>query len=94
LDDGRTKINADAVREDNLASIIGKTMKWRADRLVYVVPSSGIPYSRLVDTLSRLKTEVPDIHIGVLTGKVRDRFIDRSNWPDLPCEIEWPPGEF
>jgi biopolymer transport protein ExbD len=101
LDDGRTKINDDEITKGELAPLISNIMASRAERVVYVVPSSGIPYSRLVETLSSLKTAVRDIHIGVLSGKVRDAYMkprlisaNRLSLSYSPCDIEWPTAEF
>lgn len=74
LDDGRTKINEDEVREEDLPSLIKKIMETRAERVVYVIPSSGIPYYRLVETISRLKNAVPDLHIALISGTLRDAY--------------------
>jgi len=95
LDDGTTKINEEQVREEDLALLVGKIMESRAERVIYVVPSSGIPYSRFVATLSSLKKAVPDMHIGVLSGRVRDAYMRPGLARRyLPCDIEWPSGEF
>jgi biopolymer transport protein ExbD len=101
LDDGRTKINEKEIPERDLPSLVGNIMKSRAERVIYLVPSSGIPYSRLVETLSRLKKTVPDLHVGVMFGKVRDAYMEpRVLSPGhvgrgyLPCDIKWPDGEF
>ncbi|HEX7730890.1 MAG TPA: hypothetical protein VF392_17800 [Terracidiphilus sp.] len=95
LDDGRTKINADFVREEDLPSSIKKIMETRAERVVYVVPSSGIPYYRLVETMSRLKNAVPDLHIGLISGTLRDAYTKPDiRRGDLPCDFKWPRQEF
>lgn len=101
LDDGRTKINDDEIAKEQLAARVSNIMASRAERVVYVVPSSGIPYSRLVETLSSLKAAVPDIHIGVLSGKVRDAYFEprpisaNRFFPSYsPCDIAWPAAEF
>ena len=95
LDDGTTKINEEQIREEDLAPLVSNIMESRAERVVYVVPSPGIPYSRFVETLSTLRKATPDLHIGVLSGKVRDAYmqpgLDRHY---LPCDIEWPAGEY
>jgi biopolymer transport protein ExbD len=90
-DDGTTKINEEKIREGELGPLVSKIMESRAERVVYVVPSPGIPYSRFVETLSTLKMAVPDIHIGVLSGKVRDAYVQLH---DQPCDIDWPTGDF
>ena len=95
LDDGKTKINEEEIREEDLASLVSKIMESRAERVIYVVPSPGIPYSRFVGTLSTLKKAVPDLHIGVLSGKVRDAYMQPGfHRQYLPCDIDWPTGEF
>jgi hypothetical protein len=101
LDDGRTKINGEEISERDLPSLVGRIMESRAERLIFVVPSSGIPYSRFVETLSDLKNTVPDIHIGVLLGRVRDAYMEPRllsanpvSRGYLPCDIEWPDDKF
>lgn len=93
LDDGTTRINGMIIREEKLPSLVSETMASRAERLIYVVPSSGIPYSRLVATLSTLKKAVPDMHIGVLTGEARDAYTHPHSIC-FPAEIDWPTGYF
>lgn len=96
LDDGTTRINGNQIRQENLALHVSNNMATKAERLIYVVPSSGIPYSRLLETMSTLKQAVPDMHIDVLlSGEVRDAyrrpFLKRI---DLPCDIEWQARDF
>jgi hypothetical protein len=95
LDDGTTKINERKIPEEDLASLVGNIMASRAERVIYVVPSPGIPYSRFVATLGSLKKTVPDLHIGVLSGEVRNAYM-QPGLPRLylPCDIVWPTGEF
>ena len=89
------KINEEQIREEDLALRVSNIMESRAERVIYVVPSPGIPYSRFVQTLSTLKKTVPDLHIGVLTGELRDAYMKPSPlWSDLPCDIDWPAGEY
>ena len=92
LNNGTTKINGEQVRDEELASLVNGIMKSRAERVIYVVPSPEISYSHFVETLSTLKETVPDLHIGVLTGEVRDAYM--KPYTSLPCDIEWPIGEF
>lgn len=95
LDDGTTKINEKRIREEDLPSLVNNIMESRAERVIYVVPSPGIPYSRFVETLSTLRKTVPDLHIGVLSGEVRDAYMKPSLQRSyLPCDIEWPVGDF
>jgi hypothetical protein len=95
LADGTTKINEEQVREEDLALLVNSIMESRAERVVYVVPSPGIPYSRFVETLSTLRKTVPDLHIGVLSGEVRDAYMKPSlHRLYLPCDIDWPAKEF
>jgi hypothetical protein len=48
-----------------------------------------------VETLSKLKKTVPDLHIGVLSGKVKDAYmVQGTNGQYLPCDIDWPTGDF
>ena len=93
LDDGRTKINGKIIREEELPSLVSDVMASRAERLIYVVPSSGMPYSRPMLTLSSLKKAVPDMHIGVLTGEARDAYMHPHSIC-FPAEIDWPSGDF
>jgi hypothetical protein len=76
----------------------GHIMASRAERVIYVVPSPGIPYSRFVTTLSSLKKTVPDLHIGLLSGEVENcvMHIYAARLPRLylPFGIVWPAGEF
>lgn len=117
LDDGTTRVHGQQIRrvplddgtqnhQEDLALLVSNIMATRAERLIYVVPSSGIPYSRLLETMSTLKQAVPDMHIGVLSGEVKDAFIrHRVERPDLivrpsqeslsfSCEIEWLARDF
>jgi hypothetical protein len=95
LDDGTTKINEERIRDEDLAWLVSDIMESRAERVIYVVPSPGIPYSRFVETLSTLKKSVPDMHIGVLSGQVRDAYMQTSlDRTYLPCDIHWPAGDF
>jgi biopolymer transport protein ExbD len=95
LDDGTTKINEEQIREEDLASLVNNIMESRAERLIYMVPSPAIPYSRFVGTLSTLRKTVPDLHIGVLSGEVRDAYMKPGlHRLYLPCDIEWPAGDF
>jgi biopolymer transport protein ExbD len=95
LDDGTTKINEEQIREKDLALLVRNIMESRAERVIYVVPSPGIPYSRFVETLSTLRKSERDLHIGVLSGKTRDAYMQpRLDRQYLPCDIEWPSGEF
>jgi biopolymer transport protein ExbD len=55
LDDGTTKINEKQIRLEDLASLVQNFMEDKAERLIYVVPSPGIPYSRFI-FLWQLKT--------------------------------------
>jgi biopolymer transport protein ExbD len=95
LDDGTTKINEEQIRDEDLALLVSSIMESRAERVIYVVPSPEIPYSRFVETLSTLKKTAPDLHIGVLSGKLRDAYVQPSLQRfDLPCDIDWPSEEF
>lgn len=95
LDDGTTRINEKQIREEELASLVGEIMEPRFERAIYVVPSDGILYTRLVGTLSTLKTAVPDMHIGVLSGEMRDDLIKPGRErPYEPCDYAWPAGTF
>lgn len=95
LDDGTTKINEEQIREKDLSLLVRNIMESRAERVIYVVPSPGIPYSRFVETLSTLRKSARDLHIGVLSGKTRDTYMQPSlDRRYLPCDIEWPSGEF
>ena len=95
LDDGKTKINSDEIPEGDLALQVGNIMKSRVERVDYVVPSSGIPYSRFMETLSNLRKAAPDMHIGVLSGKVGEAYLkprlltpNRREPPYEPCDLE------
>ena len=94
MGDGTTKINEEQIREEDLSSMVNNIMESRAERVIYVVPSPEIPYSRFVETLSTLRN-IPDLHIGVLTGDVRVAYMKPSlQRPYLPCDIEWPTRDF
>jgi biopolymer transport protein ExbD len=95
LDDGTTKINEEQIRDEDLGLLVSNIMESRAERVIYVVPSPGIPYSRFVETLNTLKKSVPDMHIAVLSGRVRDVYMRPSlHRTYLPCDIQWPVGDF
>jgi biopolymer transport protein ExbD len=95
LNDGKTKINEEEIHDEDLAPLVSKIMESRAERVIYVVPYPEIPYSRFVETLSTLKKAVPDLHVGVLSGKVRDAYMQPGlNRHYLPCDIVWPAGDF
>jgi biopolymer transport protein ExbD len=93
LDDGTTKINENKIREEDLSPLVGEIMKTRAVRVIYVLPSEGIPYSRFVSTLGSLKKAAPaPLYIGVLMGEVRSAYL--SHQLTLPCEVDWPSGDY
>jgi hypothetical protein len=95
LDDGTTRINEKQIEEAQLASVIGEIMKPRFERVIYIVPSDGIPYSRFVGTLSTLKMAVPDMHIGVLSGELHRDFMKLNRERRYgPCDYVWPAGTF
>ncbi len=95
LGDGTTKINEEQIREGDLASMVNNIMESRAERVIYVVPYPEIPYSRFMETLSTLRNTVPDLHIGVLSGEVRDAYMKPGlQRLYLPCDIEWPTRDF
>lgn len=95
LDDGTTRINGHKIRQEDLALLLSNIMATRAERFIYLVPSSGIPYSLLLDTMSASKQAVPDMHIGVLSGEMRDAYMRLSlEWQISPCDIEWPARDF
>jgi biopolymer transport protein ExbD len=93
LDDGTTKINEKQIRQEELALLVQSIMESRAERVIYVVPSPGIPYSRFLETVSTLRQAVPDMHIGVLSGKLRNAYM-RPSLERQPCDIEWPVSDF
>ena len=93
LDNGTTKINEKQIRQEELALLVQSIMESRAERVIYVVPSPGIQYSRFLETVSTLRQAVPDMHIGVLSGTLGNAYM-RPSLERQPCDIEWPVSDF
>jgi biopolymer transport protein ExbD len=85
LEDGKTRINGREINDKDLPLLVSKINETRAERIIFVVPYPGIPYSRFVETLSSLKKAVPDLHLAVLSGEVRDTFFQSKF---TPCDFE------
>ena len=99
LDDGKVEVNLNPVSPEDLSATIGKLMETRAERVVLLVPSPGIPYARFVETLAALQESAPKTHVGVLTGTVRQQYEEPNITSPLqriytPCDIIWPANEF
>lgn len=90
LADGRTKINGDEIPLGQLGPRIADLMQNRAERVVYVIPDSGIAYSRFVETLSTLYAATDDMHIAVLSGGLRETYTQEQL---DPCDLIWPDAE-
>lgn len=99
LEDGKAKVNSEPATTENLSAIVGQSMESRAERVVYLVPSRGISFSRFVETLNALQESAPGTHVGGLSGTVRDQY-ERPSTASilqrtyLPCDIVWPAKEF
>jgi hypothetical protein len=91
LEDGRTTIHGREINDKDLPLLVSKIYETRAERIIFVVPYPGIPYSRFVETLSSLKKAVPDLHLAVLSGEVRDAFLQSKF---SPCDFEISAGNF
>ena len=86
LADGKTKINGTEIHLKDLTPRVGAIMESRVERVVYLVPDSGISYARFVETLDELRA-VTDMHIAVLSCSLRDEYFQRRL---EPCDIVWP----
>jgi biopolymer transport protein ExbD len=87
LADGKTKINGTEIRSQNLRPRVGAIMESHVERVVYVVPGSGISYARFVEALDELNEAATDMHVAVLSGSLRDDHFQRGL---EPCDIVWP----
>jgi biopolymer transport protein ExbD len=87
LADGKTKINGTKIHPKDLAPRVGAMMESRVERVAYLVPDSGISNARFVETLNELNRAAADMHIAVLSGSLRDEFVQRRL---SPCDIVWP----
>jgi hypothetical protein len=99
LEGGKAKVNSELVPTENLSAIVRQLMESRAERVVYLVPSRGISFSRFVETLNALQESAPGTRVGVLSGTVRDEYEGPSTASILqrtylPCDIVWPAKEF
>lgn len=92
LGDGKAMVNSEPRPIENLSAIVGQLMESRAERVVYLIPSRDITFSRFIGTLNALQKSAPGIHVGVLSGKLRDEYILQRMY--LPCDIVWPANEF
>jgi biopolymer transport protein ExbD len=91
LEDGKTTIYGREINDKDLPLLVSKIYETRAERIIFVVPYPGIPYSRFVETLSSLKKAVPDLHLAVLSGEVGDSFLQSKL---SPCDFEISAGNF
>ena len=91
LSNGETRINGQLVQHDNdLGPLVRTIMESRAERVVYVVPDTQIQYGRFVEALSILHNAAADLHLAVLSGRLRDEYFSRGL---EPCDIAWPQEE-
>jgi biopolymer transport protein ExbD len=91
LANGETRINGRLIPQDNdLGPLVRTIMAPRAERVVYVVPDSQIQYGRFVEALSILHNATTDLHLGVLSGRLRDEYFKRGL---EPCDLVWPQEE-
>lgn len=88
LANGETTVNGRKIPSDkDLAALVHNIMETRAERVVYVVPDTQLEYGRFIWALGILKNASSDLHLAVLSGKLRDEYFER----DLePCDITWP----
>lgn len=90
LSNGETRINGQVIAQNKLAPLVHSIMKPRAERVVYLVPDALIGYDRFVTSLSTLQNAATDLHIAVLSGKLRNEYFERRL---EPCDIAWPVKE-
>jgi len=99
LKDGTAEVNSEPVPNEDLPAMVGGLMQSHAERVVFLVPSPDIPYSRFVETLHALQRSAPNTHVGVLSDTVRDKYVGPPITSPLqrtylPCDIVWPVKEF
>jgi biopolymer transport protein ExbD len=85
--DGKTKINNSEINPKDLRSRVATIMETRAERVVFLVPESGISYASFVQSLDELNKAATEMHIAVLSGSLRDQYFLEDL---LPCDIVWP----
>jgi biopolymer transport protein ExbD len=88
--DGRTWINDTELPESQLASEVAEVMENRAERVVYVVVDSELPYGQFAQFLDKIAGATTDLHLVVVSGEIRRAF-EKNH--DL-CDFVYPGKEF
>ncbi|MGA2651163.1 MAG: hypothetical protein ABSF28_11600 [Terracidiphilus sp.] len=88
--DGKTWINESEIPADHVAPAVATLMESRAERVVYVVVDSELPYGRFAEFLDKVAGATSDLHVVVISGEVRRTF-EKSH--DM-CDLTYSANEF
>jgi biopolymer transport protein ExbD len=83
----RTRINTKEISANQLKSRVAELMQDRAERVVYLAPSSEVDFGRVAMTFDSLKSAAEGMHVILLSGRVRDTYIKEHR---LPCDLIGP----
>jgi biopolymer transport protein ExbD len=89
--DGSIFIRQTEERPDDLAPIIAKIMDYRdSERAVYLMPDPDVSFGDLARIFSKITASTPNLHVFLVTNRVR-ALLGR-NPPDGwgICDFEWP----
>jgi biopolymer transport protein ExbD len=97
--DGTTWINEESIPFEQLRARLTKLMENRAEPVAFLVPESDISYPRFIYAVDAMRKASSDMHIGVLSGKLRNEYLQTGKNHKLaepryvPCDIIWPSHE-
>lgn len=88
--DGAIWLNSTRIPPERLTKIVDEIMENREDRVLYAVADPEIPYGQFVNFLDRVAAARMNLHVALLTDKLRESLEGRGQ---AFCELEWPENE-
>src|SRR5665213_140549 len=100
--DGQMWINQTKVVPDRLSERVSKIVHSRDEFAVYVLADPSVPYGQFAEFLERLYSSTPDLHVILVTEKLRERLqgptvVRVPSKPQEyvpPCDQEWQENGF
>jgi biopolymer transport protein ExbD len=91
-EDGTMWLNSTVIPPDRLTTIVKEVMENRGDRIIYVAADPRVSFGQFVDFLGRIPAARMNLHVALLTDKLRQDFEEGRG--RAFCELEWPANEF
>ncbi|MGA2809204.1 MAG: hypothetical protein ABSE87_13815 [Terracidiphilus sp.] len=91
--DGKTWVNSTEIPASQVRPTVATLMENRAERVVYVVGDSELPYGQFAKFLDSIEGATEDLHVVVVSGEIRRQFEESRALvnPSKPPQVEQEP---